>query len=153
MHKDLQKAKDYTLRLLKYRLRSNKEIESRLQRKGFSREIINNTLDFFRDLGYLDDLTFAKAWVNSRLSLKPRSRKFLKYELKCKGVAIHIIEQVLSWLCEDAEYEIAEKLARRKAEKLQGLPELVQKRRLASYLARRGFSAQITYGLTKKILR
>ncbi len=152
MLKELEAAKNSALRLIKFRMRSRHELETRLKRKHFSEKIIKQVLDLLSDLGYLDDLTFAKAWVDSRLLLKPRSRKLLCYELKKKGIDSWIIERSLANLDAEKEEQMARELAERRFSKLRGLTKQTQKRRLSSYLARRGFSTVISLKIVNELV-
>ena len=133
-------------------MRSAQELESRLVQKGFPQQTIKNTLDFLAKLGYVNDLSFAKAWVNSRLSFRPRSRKFLGYELRQKGVDKQIIAQVLSGIDDETEMGLARMLASKKYEKIKHLPPAVWQRRLAGYLSRRGFDTKTVLYLIKTVL-
>ena len=75
----LDQAKKSAFRLLKFRLRSGLEINQHLKKKGFTKQIINKTLTFLQELGYIDDLKFAKVWVNYRLKLNPCSKNLLQH--------------------------------------------------------------------------
>ncbi|MFH1093242.1 MAG: regulatory protein RecX [Candidatus Omnitrophota bacterium] len=143
MQKELEVAQIFALRLIKFRMRSKYELQSRLKRKHFSQEIIEQVLDLLSDLGYVNDLIFAKAWVNSRLQAKPRSRKLLAYELKKKGIESSMIERSLAELTLEKEEQMARQLVGRRVAKLKGLPKETQKRRLSGYLCRRGFSTGV----------
>ena len=152
MRKDLEAAKNSALRLIKFRMRSKYELQSRLKTKHFSQEIIKQVLDLLSDLGYVDDLTFANTWVKSRLQFNPRSRKMLVYELKKKGIQSSIIERSLAGLNLEQEEQIARQLAEKRFSKLKGLPEEIQKRRLRGYLSRRGFSSGISIEIINELV-
>ena len=151
MRKDFEAGKNSALRLLKFRMRSKYELQNRLKIKHFSQEIVKQVLDFLSDLGYVDDLTFANAWVKSRMQFKPRSRKLLVYELKKKGIDSNIIERSLTQLTSENEEQMARQLALKRFPKLKGLPEETWKRRLSGYLARRGFSTGILFKILKEL--
>lgn len=151
MLNELESAKNFAFRLIKFRIRSRHELESRLKRKKFSQEIIKQVLDFLSDLGYVNDLTFAKAWVNGRLQFKPRSKKLLIYELKKKGIAANIIETALSGLDLEMEEQLARQLMQKRVSKLNGLPRETKRRRLSGYLARRGFASNIIYQIIREL--
>ena len=52
------------LHLLKYRARSCRELNNRLQQKNFSNSKINEVIDYLIELGYLDDEGFASLFAN-----------------------------------------------------------------------------------------
>jgi len=152
MQKEIDKAKISAFRLLKFRIRSIKEMEMRLKKKNFSLAVIREVLDFLLDLEYLDDLTFARSWIINRRQLNPRSKRLITYELKQKGVDLNIIEQAFNMLGDDPDIEIAQGLAARKYEKLKQLSPDIIKRRLISFLQRKGFSSAIIFNIVKGLI-
>ncbi len=151
MPNELESAKNFALRLIKFRMRSKHELQSRLKRKQFSEKIIKQVLDFLSDLGYVNDLTFAKTWVNDRLQFNPRSRKLLVYELKNKGIDETIIKQSIAGLSSEIEEQMARELVLKRLPKLKGLSREIKQRRLSGYLNRRGFSAGILFKIIKEL--
>lgn len=128
---------------LSYRLRSIWEMETYLKRKGYSKELIAETIDYLSNKKLVDDKEFANRWIENRLLLKPTSINILKLELKQKGIKLEIINEAL------ASHDIDE---------LQIINELIDKKRqqskyqdnlkLMQLLARKGFS----YDLIKRAL-
>ncbi len=152
MQKEIDKAKISAFRLLKFRIRSIKEMEMRLKQKKFSSAVIREVLDFLLDLGYLDDLAFARSWIINRRQLNPRSKRLITYELRQKGVDLNIIAQAFNLLGDDLDIEIAQELAARKYEKLKQLPADAAKRRLIGFLQRKGFSSGIVLNIVKGLI-
>ncbi|MDD5166937.1 MAG: RecX family transcriptional regulator, partial [Candidatus Omnitrophica bacterium] len=62
----LQKARAYAFLLLKYRLRSEKELGERLEGKKFDEATVKETLAFLKENDFIDDKVFARAWIDSR---------------------------------------------------------------------------------------
>ena len=137
---DFQKARASALRLLKVRPRSVAELRARLARKEFPQPVVEEVLAFLRGLGYLDDLSFANAWVRSRMNTRPRSRRSLKRELRQKGVDGGIIEQAVGAVDEDTEWDTCLSLACKRSERVRGLAPEKQRLRVAAFLQRRGYS-------------
>jgi regulatory protein len=100
--------------------------------------VIANALERLRATGLVRDEGFAHAWVENRGEFRPRSRKMLAYELRQKGVAEDTIQQALANASEDDD--LAYQAAIRYARKLVGTEWDEFRRRLLSFLARRGFS-------------
>ena len=69
--KGLDKAIQYGQRLLSIRPRSEKELENRLRKKGIDTSDIKDALYYFREKNLVNDLEFAKAWVDSRMRSNP----------------------------------------------------------------------------------
>ena len=140
---ELQRAKNYAFLLLKFRLRSEKEIYQRLKKKKFPEGIIQETLFFLRDKKFIDDNFFAKTWIESRLK-KPLGLRRIKIELRQKGIDKEIIDSQLSEIKKGyLEQEIVTKIAQQRLKKLKGIEPIKAKSRVYGYLLRRGFSPEI----------
>lgn len=134
------------LRLLGYRARSKVELIRRLRRDGHSPGAIEAAICRCDELGYLDDVAFARSHVRDRLNFRPRGRRVLLAELRSKGVdeqdATSAIEEVFSDAGVD-ESALALAVSQKRLRSLAGLPTPVARRRLTAYLARRGFPSAI----------
>ena len=124
------------LRFLSHRPRSIQEVRRSLRDKGFSEDAVEATLVRLEQAGLLNDVEFARYWVEQRQDFRPRSIAMLRHELKQKGVPPAVISQALKDLDED---ELAYDTARRFAGRLSSLPLEEFRRKLSGYLARRGF--------------
>jgi len=135
-------ALEAAFRLLAYRPRSRVELERRLRRSSHPPAAVEAALTRCDELGYLDDRSFALAFVRDRLKLSPRGRRVLLVELRQKGVAQEdaatAIEEAFAEL-DVGEAEFAHQVAKKRARSLAGLAQPVARRRLTAYLARRGF--------------
>ena len=135
-----ERAYERGLNLLSYRPRSITELSRRLSQAGFSLSAIEAALARLERVGLVDDRAFARYWVENREEFRPRGHRMLRWELRQKGVAAQIIDQVLSSVDEAAT---ASRLARKRAPRLLHLDEVTFHRRLSAYLARRGFPYSI----------
>ncbi|OPX86694.1 MAG: Regulatory protein RecX [Pelotomaculum sp. PtaB.Bin104] len=138
MNNEFEKARSYAYRLLSYRQRSGKEIESRLRQKGFEPEVTGQVIEQLAEYGYINDREFACNWVEQRLG--KRGVKRLKQELFEKGVSGEIVGEALAGLDSDAEYKAAIKLAKKVLQRGDGEFSYP---RLAGALNRRGFSSEV----------
>jgi regulatory protein len=149
----LQKARNYAFLLLKFRLRSEKELYQRLEKKKFDDQIIKETLCFLKGKGFVDDNYFAKAWIESRLK-KPLGLRRLKVELKIKGIDKEIIERHIQEIKKNyPEENIVTEIAKKRLKRLKGLTPEKVKRRTQDYLLRRGFSPDIVIDVINKLCR
>ena len=125
---------------LSYRPRSEAELRQRLHWRSFDGDNVETALAKLREQGLVDDLAFAQFWKDNREAFRPRSRWLTKLELRQKGVANDIIDQVVADVDEeDSAYRAAVSRAR-------SLPRSDYqsfRRRLGEYLKRRGFSYQV----------
>lgn len=145
-----EKAREYAFLLLKFRLRSEKELEQRLRQKGFSEELSRETVNFLKDRDFIDDRVFAKGWVSSRLK-RPFGLRRIKQELIQKGLDKETIAETLDQAKEGYdESSIIRLLAERRFSKLKGIEPLKAKQRVYAYLMRRGFSPDLISNAVKK---
>ena len=145
----LQKARGYAFLLLKFRPRSENEIRQRLKNKKFNSEIIESTVSFLKDKGFIDDNYFAKTWIESRIK-KPLGIRRLKAELNIKGVNKEIIDTQINEIKKSyAEEDIVGGIARDRLNKLKGIDPQKAKKRVYAYLLRRGFSPEVVMDVIK----
>ncbi|MBA3534823.1 MAG: RecX family transcriptional regulator [Ardenticatenales bacterium] len=134
--KAYQRALDYLAR----RPRSQKELERYLSKKEVADTHIERVCQRLVEVGFLDDLSFARYWIENREAFRPRGAQALRYELRQKGVDETIIAQALtsSEIDEtDSAYQVALKYLPR-LQKIQDPWQFQQK--LAAYLSRRGYN-------------
>jgi regulatory protein len=126
------------LHFLSFRPRSSAEVRRNLTKRGVSESLVDLTVERLQLAGLLNDLEFARAWIENRNIFQPRSKSFLRLELHRKGIRAEIVQPVLDELVneEALAYEAARKYARR----LAGLEWLEFRQKLSGFLARRGFS-------------
>ena len=137
-----KKAKNAVFRLLKVRLRSEYELIEKLRNKNIPDEIIKETVKFFKNLEFINDRQFAKAWISSRLK-KPYGSNRIRFELKNKGIAPEIIEEEINHATKEdyCELQVINQLAKRRCEKYRNIEPTKRYKRVFDYLTRRGFSA------------
>jgi regulatory protein len=90
----VEKAKEKALNFITYRPRSVAEVERKLRDKGFDESVTTRVVERLQAVDLLDDMAFARYWVEQRETFKPRSRLALQQELREKGVARSVIEAV-----------------------------------------------------------
>jgi len=149
----LEKAKAYAFLLLKFRLRSEREICSRMKRKKFPPEVIGATVDFLKKKKFIDDEAFARAWMDSRLKRAMGLRR-VRNELKLKGVKAPVIEQSVAAVKEDySEDAVVADLIRHKLRALKPSDIQKTKQRIYAFLIRRGFSPDVIVDNLNQILK
>ena len=77
------------------RPRSISETKRRLSRLGFPQPLVDQVVERFAEIGYLDDEAFSRAWVESRDRARPRGESALRRELAQKGVARQVVDEIL----------------------------------------------------------
>lgn len=116
-------------------------MRERLLRAGFEEGVVDEVVAWCRRLGYLDDARFARSWIEYRQLHSPSGRLKLEQELREKGVPADVIADTLAtMLPPELEQRLCVEAARQRASRLSDQPQEVRERRLAAFLARRGFS-------------
>jgi regulatory protein len=137
-HKDaIVKAADNIANLLSYRPQSTQEIRQKLSKKDYEEAVIESAIEQMTRMGYLDDRSFARFWIESRSRSKPLGKQALRYELRQKGIADAIVRELLDELVDEssAAYQAAEGRVRR----MKGSSQRDFKQKLGAFLQRRGF--------------
>ncbi len=137
------KAYNQALGYIQYRRRSQREVEIYLARKEYEPDTISSIIERLVNYAFINDRTFAEAWIADRRALKPRSRRMLMQELSAKGVTREIIDEVLGDT-EDDEVETLVLLIEQKRR----LSRYANQEKLIGYLARQGYG----YGKIKEAL-
>jgi len=132
-----------------YRMRSEKEMEDKLSSYGYGDEVISDVMDRLKALGVVDDQVFAGNWVESRVSFHPRSKRQIAYELRHKGIADEIITAVLPNSADESQ--LAYRLGMKYAPRLKDAEWEIFRRKLGSYLVRKGFAYEIVKNVTAQI--
>jgi regulatory protein len=142
---ETERAYQRALNYLSYRNRSEEEIRTNLQKHQITEEHIDSVLERLRQASLVDDLVFAREWVENRCTHKPRGKRALSTELYQKGIKSQIIDDVLGELDEEA---LAMQFARQKLHKLETLDRSSFQKKLSGFLSRRGFP----YGISKEVI-
>lgn len=143
-----EKIHERALRLLAVRPRSETEIRNNLRRHKIAESLIDAEISRLRETGLLNDETFARLWVENRVAFRPRSQRVLQAELKRKGIPAELSQAALAGANDEAS---AYQLAAARARRLQALPRPEFRRKLAEYLARRGFDYDMTQSVVERV--
>jgi regulatory protein len=135
-------------RYLSYRPRSEAEMKERLHRRGFEDSQIEIVINKLKEQNLLDDTAFAQFWKENREMFRPRSQRLTRLELRKKGVADAIIDEVTN---EVNDTDSAYRAALSKAQRLPHQDYEVFRRRLGDYLKRRGFGYPVINQTVKRI--
>jgi regulatory protein len=140
-------------RFLGTRPRTRWELTRRLRRAGAAPDVIEATLERLAELGYVDDVAFARWWLEQRDRHAPRGRRMVEAELRQHGVPREVIEALrdaaeVTAASAETEHlpETEEDRARIALEgHLRGRPlpvEAAALQRVGMFLVRRGFDPE-----------
>lgn len=143
-------AKAKALTYLTFKMRTAKEVESKLINDGFGANITAKVINELIVDGYINDSLYARKYINDRIKLKPKSKNMLIYELKNKGIDETVILEVLDELEVD-NMAIARSLILKKFKNL-NISDIKIKRKVFSFLRYRGFSDSEIRDVLKQII-
>lgn len=145
-------AKRIATKFLGTRRRTEKEVHEKLRQEKFDNDLIQKVTLDIKQAGLIDDEAFARAFVHDKRITKPVSSRQLSVELRKKGVAKNIIEDVLGEADEEeTEGDRAMNAATKKWDQLlrRETDERKRKQKLIAFLGSRGFE----YIMIKDVLR
>jgi regulatory protein len=131
------------LDILARREHARRELARRLRRQGFSREAIDAELTRLEGAGLVSDERYARLFVRDRLAVNPQGRRRVLGGLRAKGIGSEVAAAAINEVYEErgmSETEAAERLARKRLSLMRDDDPFGRRRRLAAYLARRGFA-------------
>lgn len=142
LENEVGKILDKVLRFLSFRPRSKKEIANYLKEKEAGTEVSKLIFKKLEKYGYVNDLEFARAWVQSRNRLRPRGISLLRAELFQKGIDKETVDQVLE-KNKDLQFNLAKRSVEKKIKLWKNLEYRPFFQKVSAHLLRRGFSYQI----------
>ena len=134
----LGKAQEQIYRFLSYRPRSEKEIYDYLGKKKLKDEEKEKIIKKLKEEKLIDDLEFARWFLEQRQTFRPKGSYALRQELRQKGIGEKIIDQVLP--NKEEELSLAKKALVKAEKKYASFLGREKKEKLMAYLRRRGFS-------------
>lgn len=148
-----QKLYNYALRLLSFRPRSIKEIKSKLSRFSIKRDfpsgLVEKLIANLTSQNLINDEEFAEWWTEQRQAFKPKGLRAIRLELQQKGIDKETIEKVLDEGKDNpTEFELALKVAEKKASYYRGLYPQEFRIKIGNLLLRRGFA----WGTINKVI-
>lgn len=147
--KENENRKDAALKameLLNYRARSEAELRKKLLEKEYSEEDVEKAIAYVKSFGYINDRSYAQAYVSEKAAQK--STSMMRMELREKGIEDSLIEEALEQI-EEEEEDIILCLLQGKSGEPHELDEK-EYRRLYGFCARRGFSSGKIYKALKR---
>lgn len=137
-------AVQFILQATKVRPQTEAEVRAKLREGDYPDDVIDDAIERAAALGAVDDVAFAKAWVNDRAVGRGYSAARIRQELQRRAVPDPVIEAALDVLRARDDHAVATELARTRAQRLPATltPEVVA-RRLGGFLGRRGYPEEL----------
>ncbi|MCK9195487.1 MAG: recombination regulator RecX [Syntrophales bacterium] len=148
---EFNKAKKVCWRLLALRDHGERELAGKLKNKGFEIEIIAEAIDYFRELGYLNDQVFASNQARRLATGKGYgNRKIVSFLLE-KGLSEAVVaEAIITARQECSEAQALISLIRKKTTSGDIRNNLKSKQRLARNLMGKGFPLGLIFEMINR---
>ncbi|MCK4338683.1 MAG: RecX family transcriptional regulator [Candidatus Cloacimonetes bacterium] len=138
------------INFLQYRMRSEKEIVSKLKTKGCKPEIISELINKYKNLGYVNDTVFVEGYLLDLISHHPQSKYSIINKLRIKGInQEHINEVIEKHITYEKEKEMAERNLNSQMFRFKKLSPKERKNKALAFLQRKGFSSKIAFEVIK----
>lgn len=148
-------ANNYALRLLNFKMRTEKEIERKMKEKEYTDDIIEKTIKLLKDYKYLNDEDYARKFIRDSSNLKNMGQERIKRELYMKGIDPEITRREIEDIIDvDQEYEKAMEMAIKKRNTTyKNDDKNALYRKLGGFLQRKGYSMDIVMKILKEITK
>jgi regulatory protein len=136
------RAKQKALSVLKFMDRTEQELRRKLKDAGYTEDIINRTIAYVYEYGYLNDERYASIYIRDRMNTK--SKLIIRNELLHKGIDKSIIDRIIGEeyenddMDDDAELMAIRKAVAKKTKSPENLSR-EDKQKLIASLYRKGF--------------
>jgi len=129
---------------LSYRQRSKKELTKKLKDKNISEAVIERIIKLLEDQKYVDDMSYAKIYLETKIRNKPIGKRLLQNKLYEKGIDKDTAEKTLNEnYSEEKEIDSAKKLFKKYSKKIKEKDASEKKQKCYRYLISRGFDYEI----------
>lgn len=139
------------LKSLKNRFKSVKELRISLLKKEYPVESVESAIHKLLSQGYLDDRSFAKAYINAQMITTSKGPKKIEKELLEKGVSRDIIVDELAIFTKDEQIIKIEKIANRLVRSNRSRGGIVLRKKIIQDLHNMGYSGSIVEDVLSSI--
>lgn len=147
-----KKILDYCINFLSFRPRTEKEVTDYIIKKISTKQdipfkdakdsqIIPEIIRRLKKYKYINDKDFIAWWIKSRNDSKQKGTRLIKLELKQKGIAQELLDQIVT--NSDDQLELAIKALEKKKTKWQRTDPKQLKTKVLYYLGSRGFDMDV----------
>ncbi|MBQ8391539.1 MAG: regulatory protein RecX [Clostridia bacterium] len=132
-------ARDYALKIVGFKDRTEKEIREKLTGKGYDENTVEEETQFLKNYGFIDDSRYARHFTHDAINIKKWGKTRIKTELLRKGVDRETVENII----EDAFSELDDDrlfAEMQKRFKKSDFSNIKERTRIFNFYLRRGFS-------------
>ncbi len=135
----IKRAKLRAMHLLNDMDRTESQLRTKLRQSCYTEDVVEAALAYVKSFGYIDDLDYAKRYIQNRQNQK--SKRELYAQLVGKGIERELIELAMEecYTGEDDEIEAIRRLAAKRKYHFRDATREEQQKQMA-YFMRKGFS-------------
>lgn len=145
------KAKNKALNILSKADQSEKKIKEKLSSE-FEEDTIDNVIDFLKRNNFINDDILAQKIVNTNINLNKCGKNKIKQNLYIKGIDKNSINEALSEIDDNIEYENAMYLAKKRYNRVKNEDKRKIYQKISQHLAYKGFNYDIIKRVLNKLL-
>ena len=139
------------LKYIKYKARTVYEVRSYLLKKEYPHELIQEAIDKLLSQGYLNDLGYAKSFLNMKIFTTTHGPNRIRSDLSKRGVDSKIIEEVMQEYTTDIEKEKVEKIVNKKINSNHSKSARILKQKIMNDLINAGFNKSIVSSIISQV--
>jgi regulatory protein len=129
------------LRYIGIRSRTALEVKNKLMEKEYELHWVQWAIEKLKQDNYINHELYAMQFTSDAIRLKKKGKKWIKFELKKRGIEQALIDSALAQVDSQEEADGILRVAENKWEKLvQKQDKFIAKQKLKGYLAQRGYS-------------
>ena len=142
------KAKNKALSILSKSDQSEKKLREKLL-NDYDENIVEEVIEFLKGYKLINDNLLAEKIVHDNMNLSKFGKNKIKQNLYNKGISASDIQDAISQIDPDEEYENAKYLAEKRLKRLKGEDKNKINQKIYQHLAYKGFN----YDIIKRVLR
>ena len=142
--------RDYALKLIEFKDRTEKEIRQKLHEKGYDENSIEDEIEFLKNYGYINDSRYAEHFTHDAINIKKWGKGRIRAELLRKGVDREIIDSVIEESFEEVDDDRVFSLMKTRFAN-SDFSNIKERTRIFNFYMRRGFSPDEIKGAMNKM--
>lgn len=146
------KGKNKALNILSKTSQSEKKIREKLN-EDFEEDTVDDVIDFLKKYNFINDGELASKIVNTNVNLNKYGKNKIKQNLYNKGIEKSAIDEAISEIDYNAEFENALYLAQKRYDRVKNEDPKKAYAKIANHLAYKGFNYDIIKSVLNKIFK
>ena len=134
---------DLALHFLAKKMRSTKEVDDYLKKNDIDKLNREEIIKYLKSENYLNDLEFAKAYVNDRIILSNDGPNKIENKLVDLGIDNDLINKSITFFTEESQIEKIEKIANKLINTNKNKSKKLLKNKIIEYLYNLGYSKEL----------